>query len=433
MYHCFVRHHEGHGKNVHYGPPGYCPPPDFKSNIEKLPAEEEPPTTNTDPEKQEPQGPPGGWGGPASKNNGWNRKGRGATHTLKEGETLPENVKPTYYTGSFAVLGKKKRSQQKAEKEESDNSFELNSDNNDQEDEAQEAAINNDEEIERDAGAAPILERGPLQGLPNNFTKADFQDKRNSNSIEEALRNLALYGTDVTELNLEKKLKVRTPFKKACLICCNHYTKPAYKLGVGPINDSCTVAENHKKRGYENFYLVNPTPERFLDLLAFFLHNTKEALTVFFTGHGAQVKDRNGDEDDGFDEAMVFDSGHIIDDDLLVLVEDSCPKNLRLFLLTDCCHSGSIWDLQSEKDPKKLPPNVLSVSAAKDSQTAKQTHMNQKDQGIFTYYFWKVLNAKPQITPKQLEALINKPMQKFNQHYTYFPSRPELADKPFFS
>jgi len=427
MYHCFVRHHDGHGKRPHTGPPGYYPPPGFESKVQAntTPEEEQP----VDPEKD--QGPAGGWGGPPGHNHGWKRDGRGATHAPPPGEKLPPHIKPSEYSGTFVVVGKKDKP---IEEDPSDESFEFGDDDEAQEDQEREAALAQESfEIERDADAPPIKERGPLSGMPNNFTKADFQNARQKTTVEEALKNLAKFGTDVTNLNIEKKLKVKAPFQKACLICCNHYTKPSYVLGSGPINDSATVADNHQQRGFQVFYMVNPTPERFLDLTAFFLQNTKTALTIFFTGHGAQVKDKSGDEDDGFDEAMVFDSGHIVDDDLLVLLEDTCPKNLRVLLLTDCCHSGSIWDLQSEKDKSKLPENVISVSAAKDSQTAKQTNLNQKDQGIFTYFFWKILNSKPQITPKQIESVINRAMTKFNQHYTYSPSRPAIADKPFFS
>jgi len=432
MYHCFVRHHDGHGEKPHSGPPGFYPPPGYQTQVEVNHSPED--DIPEDPEN--PVGPAGGWGGPPKKNTGWNRKGRGPTHKVSEGKQISDKVKASNYSGSFVVVGKKEREAATAlPHEDSTESFQLDSDNSDEETHQHEESMKGESfDIEPEADTPPIKERdAPLSGLPNNFTKEDFQNARGNTTIQESLKRLGTYGTDITDMNIEKKLKCKAPFQKACFICCNHYTKPSYVLGAGPINDSATVASNHQKRGYQVFFCVNPTPERFLDLVTFFLYNTKNSLTVFFTGHGAQVKDKSGDEDDGFDEAMVFDSGHIVDDDLLVLLEEATPKTLRVLLLTDCCHSGSIWDLQSEKDKKKLPPKVISISAAKDSQTAKQTKMNKMDQGIFTYFFWKILNARPNITPKQLEPIINRGMLKFNQHYTFCAATPAMENQPIFS
>jgi hypothetical protein len=39
-------------------------------------------------------------------------------------------------------------------------------------------------------------------------------------------------------------------------------------------------------------------------------------LTIFYVGHGPQVKNLDGDKGDWFDEGTVFDDGHILDDDL---------------------------------------------------------------------------------------------------------------------
>lgn len=276
-----------------------------------------------------------------------------------------------------------------------------------------------------------VMERGAgqLSGLPDNFSKQDFQTKRGGNTIEDALKEIAGYGTDLKGKGVDG---VPTT-KKACFICCNTYTKAAYQLGVGPLNDSCSVAKNHKDRGYQVFWVHNPTPADFLALVPAFMKKTEENLTIFFTGHGANVKDRDGDEDDGLDEAMVFDTGHIVDDKLVDLVCNNLkPDNkTKVLLLTDCCHSGSIWDLQSAKGKgKTLPKNILSVSAAKDSQTAKQTKMKSKDQGIFSYFFWQNVNADQKVTAAQLEAKMNKSLARFKQQFTAFASSPNMLSEP---
>lgn len=270
----------------------------------------------------------------------------------------------------------------------------------------------------------------PVNGLPNNFSKQQFQDARTKQTIDEQLKYFNKLGTC---MNGKKNSEVPSQLTKVCFLCCNTYTKPDYALGPGPLNDSLTVAENHKKRGYQIFYLHNPDPKEFLAFLQVFLSKTQVSLTVFFTGHGANIKDTNGDESDGQDEAMVFDNGYIVDDQLVEYLEKYANGKARVLLLTDCCHSGSIWDLQSaQKAKKKLPKNIISISAAKDSQTAKQANIGKKSQGLFTYYFWKIVNENPNITAKQIEAKINPFLQKFKQVYQFAATAGGPENQPLF-
>ena len=266
-----------------------------------------------------------------------------------------------------------------------------------------------------------------LSELPDNVSKNDFQTARMKKPINGTIRELNQYAID-----LSKKPNLPKTFKKACFLCCNTYTKPAYKLGVGPLNDTLTVAVNHKKMGYVCYYLHNPTAADFMKYLKLFMSHTTSNLTVFFTGHGAGVKDQNGDESDGYDEAMVFDKGHIIDDDLVPVLATANGK-VKIVLLTDCCHSGSIWDIQSaKKHGIKLPKNIISLSAAKDEQTAKQTTMKQKDQGIFTYYFWNLFNQMKNPTVKAMEPKVNASIQRFKQYFTIASTSNNMLTDPLF-
>jgi hypothetical protein len=266
-------------------------------------------------------------------------------------------------------------------------------------------------------------------GLPKKFTREDFQKRRAASDEGSVVAALERIGTN---------LKAQAPgavagVAKACLICCNTYTKPNLALGVGPLNDAHTVARNHADRGYAVFFLHNPTAEQFLQWLPHFLRETQAALTVFYTGHGANVRDANGDESDGLDEAMVFDAGYIVDDKLVECLRANAGGRARVLLLSDCCHSGSIWDIQSALGKREgLPANLLSISAAADSQTAKQTTVNQLSQGIFSFYLWKALNAKPRASPRDLMASVSPNLQRFNQKVVAAASTPAMLDQPVF-
>jgi hypothetical protein len=74
-----------------------------------------------------------------------------------------------------------------------------------------------------------------------------------------------------------------------------------------------------------------------------------DSIFLQFSGHGTRVPDLNGDEEDGYDEALVpldYESaGMVLDDDLYDIFVKGLPSGVHVISLMDCCHSGSIMDL----------------------------------------------------------------------------------------
>ncbi|CAB9502710.1 Metacaspase-1 [Seminavis robusta] len=74
-----------------------------------------------------------------------------------------------------------------------------------------------------------------------------------------------------------------------------------------------------------------------------------DAIFLHYSGHGTKVKDLNGDEADGYDEALVpldfKKAGQIIDDDLYTIIVGGLPRGVHVVSVMDCCHSGTILDL----------------------------------------------------------------------------------------
>lgn len=63
---------------------------------------------------------------------------------------------------------------------------------------------------------------------------------------------------------------------------------------------------------------------------------------VSYSGHGGQVKDENGDEeDDREDETWCLFDGELIDDELAVLWAEFGP-GVRVLVVSDSCHSGTV-------------------------------------------------------------------------------------------
>ncbi len=78
-----------------------------------------------------------------------------------------------------------------------------------------------------------------------------------------------------------------------------------------------------------------------------------------YAGHGGQLKDMDGDEEDLKDETWCLYDGQLIDDELNVLWARFVP-NVRVLVLSDSCHSGSVSKGASaaednqEDDPQSL-------------------------------------------------------------------------------
>lgn len=276
---------------------------------------------------------------------------------------------------------------------------------------------------------AVVVGKSLLSQLGLNFSIEEWVSAHNSGTIEENSSELAALGTDLKTCST-----LPTNLTKAVFICCNTYTKPSYSLGVGPMNDAITVATYMKEQGFTIYFAHNPTSTQFLTYFKHFLGNTKNYLLVYYTGHGGSIDDTNGDEDDGKDEALVFDDAFVVDDTLAEAISSSDkPASSKVILLNDCCHSGSIYDLQSSSyTGKAIPANIMSLSAARDTETAKQTQVESKDQGIFTFYFFKLLSADPTLTPAKMETQINTYISKFEQQFTKFSTTEALYDQVIF-
>ena len=123
-------------------------------------------------------------------------------------------------------------------------------------------------------------------------------------------------------------------------------------------------------------------------------------MAIVFSGHGTQVKDQNGDENDGMDEAIVCHhpggadkyprpSDLFTDDEILSLLRKSFEhKAVDVFLMFDACHSGTICDLGYElkqnntwsinrRAYKRLGHEQfksLCISGCKDNQVSLETN-----------------------------------------------------------
>ncbi|KAI0642659.1 peptidase C14 [Trametes meyenii] len=106
---------------------------------------------------------------------------------------------------------------------------------------------------------------------------------------------------------------------------------------------------------------VLPTRENIASSLAAMRDLVKNAqpgdhFVFSFSGHGDQVDNLDGTEEDGRDETLIpvdarYDletrtfKGYIMDDDVRRILVDPLPSGTRCVMIFDCCHSGTASDL----------------------------------------------------------------------------------------
>ena len=209
--------------------------------------------------------------------------------------------------------------------------------------------------------------------------------------------------------NIEPKNKCNN---KALIIGINYYGRPNNRLN-GCVNDARDI-----RKLLINKFKFNPncitllidepkniqqTKKNMIINIRKFILNAKpnEKLWFFYSGHGLQIKDRNGDEKDSKDEVMISSDLQIIKDDFLYSMFSKLNKRAHLFCLMDLCNSATIGDLQytylnlskpSKNNKKQLKnKNITIISSSRDDQLSYDAYIGGKYQGILTHSFKKFI------------------------------------------
>lgn len=142
----------------------------------------------------------------------------------------------------------------------------------------------------------------------------------------------------------------RKPRKRALLVGINQYRSAPLK---GCVNDALMVGNiliDHYgfRPGNDMRLLVDQraTKQGILDRLEWLVDGARagDVLVFHYSGHGAQVPDRSGDELDNLDECLCpidFDwDDPLLDEDLGRIIR-TVPAEANLTVILDCCHSGT--------------------------------------------------------------------------------------------
>lgn len=247
--------------------------------------------------------------------------------------------------------------------------------------------------------------------------------------------------------NEQSRNNTLSVIKRAVLIGIN-YTGTDNQLN-GCINDSENLKEflvTKKFFGDNEIIMMNDNKEgdlyptkaniikQFTELVDFANQNKDKEVRLFlsYSGHGYYQRDLNGDEKDGRDEVLCpidcDTNGFIVDDDIKQYFVDKLHSNVKVFVLADCCHSGTIMDLKytwnmgilgntldTNNKIKDSLCDVVMISGCKDAQTSADAYVADTEgkmeyQGAMTSAF--LHNFKDGITYTKLMSNMRKYLVK---------------------
>lgn len=150
---------------------------------------------------------------------------------------------------------------------------------------------------------------------------------------------------------------------KALCIGINNYPGTHMDL-QGCVNDAEDWASVLSARAYKTTTLLDDkaTKAAMVDAMSKLIGSAAkgDSLIITYSGHGTYQPDENGDEADGLDEALCpYDlqtGGSALTDDEIHALFATRKGGVRLLLISDSCHSGTVTRAaKAEKDADTRP------------------------------------------------------------------------------
>ena len=267
--------------------------------------------------------------------------------------------------------------------------------------------------------------------------------------------------------NLFTETKVDTPHEllndvakgtKSALLIGSNFIGTNYPLS-GCINDLNNMKIFLTDKGFENIIMIaddlslKPNKETVIRELTTFLKTTSknETLYVHFSCHGTQINTLDKGEVDGLDECICTCEDDnsidiIADNELNDIIKNNLATDATLYIVFDCCHSGSILDLKYTysdtlckwfkstiiKDTTECG-QIIMFSGCKDYQTSADARIPDTDkntysyQGALTYSLLNTINVEKE---KEIGKIYNKTLEYLcNNDYNQHPML--CTNKPF--
>lgn len=132
--------------------------------------------------------------------------------------------------------------------------------------------------------------------------------------------------------------------KKALCIGINNYPGSGNDLN-GCVNDANDWLARLKSFGFETKLLLDAQATKSTIISEFDALITQakagDVVVLTYSGHGTSIKDSNGDEPDGYDEALYVYDGAMLDDQLRTILQKT-KAGVHVVVIPDSCFSGTV-------------------------------------------------------------------------------------------
>jgi len=153
--------------------------------------------------------------------------------------------------------------------------------------------------------------------------------------------------------------------KRALCIGINDYPGTGSDL-AGCVNDAKDWEALLQERGFTVTKLLDKkaTGKAMRDAIGSAVADavTGDTVVIQYSGHGSYVPDQDGDEPDGTDECFcpydINSNGPLTDDELFELFS-SASRGVKVIMLSDSCHSGTVTRFA----PITTPPTITGRNA----------------------------------------------------------------------
>jgi hypothetical protein len=212
--------------------------------------------------------------------------------------------------------------------------------------------------------------------------------------------------------------------KKALCVGINDYPGSANDLS-GCVNDANDWAELLSSMGFTTEIVLNDqaTRSNIVSKVRPLVEDAEsgDVIVVTYSGHGTQVVDTSGDEEDAYDEALYVYDGSLLDDELREII-DGLKQGVHCVFICDSCFSGTVTRLAlmaGEHQPKprfmltgvSLPHErrrkrfleeedmiEVLISGCSDSEYSYDAYIDGRWNGAMTAYAIKSIKANPDAT-----------------------------------
>ncbi|KAI3509390.1 hypothetical protein L1887_24626 [Cichorium endivia] len=177
-----------------------------------------------------------------------------------------------------------------------------------------------------------------------------------------------------------------------------------------------------------------------------------DSLMFYYAGHAYQVPDEDGDEIDGYDEALCpVDykvAGAILDDELNATIVAPLPHGVTLHSVVDTCFSGTVldlpflckinqdglylWEEQQITSKGTRGGKALCISACADDQNSADTSAFTGNAiGALTFSFIQAIETESKLTYGRLLTSMRKKVHQAQQVVGRFvPFASSMSQEP---